>query len=252
MLNAQLSDPATLVLIALAFLLAGTVKGVVGFGLPTIALALLTATLGLSQAMALFLVPSIVTNIWQATAGGHAREIWPRVWPFLLAAFLSVWIGALALARVEEAYLSALLGIILIVYALVSLTRFQPRLSPAQARWTGPLVGVVNGVITGMTGTFVVPGVIFLRALELARDQLIQAMGMLFATSTLALGLALGGYGRLSPELGLLSALAVLPAMAGMILGRRIREGLSEALFGRIFFLALMGLGGYIIVRALA
>lgn len=252
MSEASFSDPGTLVLIALAFLLAGTVKGVVGFGLPTIALALLTATLGLPQAMALFLAPSVVANLWQASAGGHAREIWPRIWPFLLAAFVAVWIGALALARVEEAYLSALLGVILIVYALVSLTRFQPRLAPAQARWAGPLVGIVNGVITGMTGTFVVPGVIYLRALDLTRDQLIQAMGMLFATSTIALGLALGGYGRLTGDLALLSLLAVLPAMAGMSLGQRIRRSLSEALFGRLFFLALMALGAYIIVRALS
>lgn len=245
-------DPEILVVVALAFLLAGTVKGVVGFGLPTTALALLAATLGLAEAMAIFLAPSVVANLWQATTGGHGRAILRRIWPFLLAVLLSVWIGALALARVEEAYLSALLGVILIVYALLSLARVQPSLSAARARWAGPLVGVANGIITGMTGTFVVPGVIYLRALGLERDALIQAMGMLFSASTLALAGALGGYGRLSPELALLSVLAVLPTLAGMILGRHVRGKLSEAVFGRVFFAALIGLGVYIVLRALA
>jgi hypothetical protein len=245
-------DPETLVVVALAFLLAGTVKGVVGFGLPTIALAILAATLGLSQAMAIFLAPTIVANLWQAATGGRTRDILRRIWPFLLAVLLSVWIGALALGRIEEAYLSALLGAILIFYALLSLARIQPGLSTAGARWVGPVAGIVNGVVTGMTGTFVVPGVIYLRALGLERDALIQAMGMLFSVSTLALAAALGGYGRLNQELGLMSFLAVLPTLAGVILGRRIRDRLPEAVFGRMFVAALIVLGAYILLRALA
>ena len=68
-----MQDPVTLTVVALTFLLAGLVKGVIGLGLPTISLALLTAALGLPQAMALLLVPSFVTNLWQAVAGGKGR-----------------------------------------------------------------------------------------------------------------------------------------------------------------------------------
>ena len=62
-------DPITLAWIALVLLVAGTVKGVVGLGLPTITLALLTATLGLKDAMAILLIPSIVTNVFQMEIG---------------------------------------------------------------------------------------------------------------------------------------------------------------------------------------
>ncbi|UCH40864.1 MAG: TSUP family transporter, partial [Gammaproteobacteria bacterium] len=120
-----------------------------------------------------------------------------------------------------------------------------------QARWVGPPLGVVNGILTGMTGSFVVPGVLYLQALDFRRDALIQAMGMLFALSTLALALALGGNGLLTAEKGLWSAIALLPAIGGMILGQRIRQKISEIRFRQVFFVSLLVLGAYIILQAL-
>ena len=244
-------DVVTLLAIAAVFLLAGFVKGVVGFGLPTVALALLTVTVGLTQAMALMLIPALVSNIWQSLAGGGAQQVAKRIWPFLAAAGLFILLGAQALTRIEVRWLAALLGVILVVYALVSLAGLRLSFSARQARWAGPLIGAANGVLTGMTGSYVVPGVLYLQGIGLARDQLIQAMGMLFLTSTVALGLALGGSGLLDAALGFTSAAALVPALAGMALGQKLRRTLPEPLFRRVFFAALLALGGYIIARAL-
>ena len=101
-----------------------------------------------------------------------------------------------------------------------------------------------------MTGSFVVPGVLFLQAIGLPRDTLIQAMGVLFTASTLALAVALQGNGLLNMELGKLSAAALLPAIAGMVIGQRIRRSLSEQMFRRVFFVALLVLGVYIIATS--
>lgn len=243
-------DSFVLLSVAITFLLAGTVKGVIGLGLPSVSLALLTASLGLPQAMALLLVPSFVTNLWQAAVGGHARVILSRIWPFLAMACVTVWFGGKALTRIDLAWLSALLGVLLILYALLSLGGLRVSLPPARERWAGPLLGGVNGLLTGMTGSFVFPGVLFLQAIGLTRDQLIQAMGMLFTLSTLALGVALEGNGLLTAELGGLSAVAVIPALIGMVLGQRLRSRLSETLFRRVFFVSLLLLGLYIIADA--
>lgn len=240
-------DPLTVAAIAGTFLIAGTVKGVIGLGLPSVSLALLTVAIDLPSAMALLLVPSFVTNLWQAMVGGHGREIVRRLWPFLLMATATVWLGALALARIDLALLSGLLGVLLVVYAGVSLTGIRISIAPRREVGLGALFGAVNGILTGMTGSFVVPGVMFLQAIGLSRDLLIQAMGMLFTLSTLALAAALQAHALLSLELGGLSAAALLPAMAGMVLGQRIRGRLSEQLFRRVFFGGLLILGGYII-----
>ena len=245
-----MTDPVMLAIIAGTFLLAGTVKGVIGLGLPTVSLGLLTAALDLPTAMALLLVPSFVTNVWQAAVGGNGAAIIRRIWPFLLAATASVGLGALALTRLDLRLLSGLLGGLLIAYSVISLAGLRVVVQARHEAWAGPLIGTANGILTGMTGSFVVPGVLFLQAIGLPRDSLVQAMGLLFALSTVALAVALGSNRLLSAELGWTSAIALVPALAGMVLGQRVRARLSEAVFRRVFFSSLMLLGASIIANA--
>jgi len=243
-------ETAAILAVIGTFLIAGTVKGVIGLGLPTVSLALLTVAFDLPSAMALLLVPSFVTNLWQAVVGGNGRAIVVRLWPFLLMATVTVWMGATALTRVDLKLLSALLGVLLVAYATVNLCGFRFAVKARHEAWVGTLAGSANGVLTGMTGSFVVPGVMFLQAIGLPRDQLIQAMGMLFTVSTLALGAALRHNSLLTPELGTLSLVALLPALAGMVFGQRIRRKLPEQAFRKIFFIALLALGSYIVFHA--
>jgi uncharacterized membrane protein YfcA len=244
-------ETTTILAIAGTFLLAGAVKGVIGLGLPTVSLALLTVAFDLPSAMALLLVPSFVTNLWQAMVGGNGRAILRRLWPFLVMATVTVWIGAAALTRVNLSLLTALLGVLLLTYSLVNLAGIRVTIPVRHEAWAGPLVGSANGVLTGMTGSFVVPGVMFLQAIGLSRDMLIQAMGILFTASTLALAAALQRANLLGVENAILSVGAVFPALLGMILGQRIRTRLSEETFRKVFFVAILVLGAYIVAGAL-
>lgn len=244
-------DPATLLVVAGTFFIAGAVKGVIGLGLPTVSLALLAVALDLPTAMALLLVPSFVTNFWQSVVGGNARRILYRLWPFLFMATVTVWIGVGALTRVDPSLLTALLGALLVTYSVVNLAGMRLAIPTRYELWAGPLIGSANGVLTGMTGSFVVPGVMFLQAIGLSRDVLIQAMGMLFTASTLALAAALQQADLLTTSHGIVSGAAVLPAIVGMIVGQRVRTSLSEQRFRKVFFIALLVLGAYIIANAL-
>ena len=243
-------DPVTIAAITATFLIAGAVKGVIGLGLPTVSLGLLTAALDLPAAMALLIVPSLTTNLWQAAVGSNVRAILRRIWPFLLMATATVWIGATALTRLDLSLLSGLLGALLVAYAGLNLTGVRFSISAQQEVWVGPMFGIANGVLTGMTGSFVVPGVMFLQAIGLPRDMLVQAMGMLFTASTIALALALQGNNLLTTQLNIVSVAALLPAILGMIVGQRIRKRLSEARFRQVFFIVILVLGGYIIASA--
>ena len=244
------AEPVTLVILGGTFLLAGTVKGVIGLGLPTVSLALLAIAFDLPTAMALLLVPSFVTNLWQAFDGGHFSVLIRRLWPFLVCAVVTVWIGAIALNHWDLTWLTALLGVLLVIYGMLSLIGWRLSVGPARESWAGPVTGAVNGLLTGMTGSFVVPGVMYLQALGLGRDQLVQAMGILFTLSTLALAGALQSNRYVSTELLLFSLAALLPAILGMVAGRRIRRLLPEILFRQVFFSAILLLGGYILVSS--
>lgn len=236
-----------LVIITAVFLLAGAVKGVVGLGLPTVSLGLLSVAFDLTTAMALLIVPSLLTNVWQACSGGNGSALIKRLWPFLLAAAAGIWLGAAALTRADLTLLSALLGALLVAYALVSLGGIRFRAERRHENWMGPVLGSANGILTGMTGSFVVPGVMYLQSLELGRDRLVQAMGMLFTVSTIALGVALERNNLLTGQLGFLSTAAVVPAVLGMIAGKRVRHCLSEERFRQLLFAAVLILGIYIL-----
>ncbi len=244
-------EPATAVLIAVTFLAAGCVKGIVGFGLPTVALALLAATVGIKPAIALTVFPSLLTNIWQAVAGGHLAPLLRRLWPFILAVFVGVYLGTRVLALASPEPLAILLGVLLCLYAATGLAQLAVPALGGHESWAGPIVGLVNGSVTGLTGTFIMPGVLYLGALGLGRAELIQAMGIMFMASTAALGILLVDVDLLSPETAAVSLAATAPAFAGMWLGRRIAARLDDAEFRRIFFIGLAILGVFLAGRSL-
>jgi uncharacterized membrane protein YfcA len=239
--------PIELVLVVAAtFILAGLVKGVIGMGLPTIALAALTAMQGLGEAMVLLLVPSLVTNFWQACVGGAHREIFKRFWLFLLSGAVCTWFAVGLIEKSDAALLSGLLGVSVVIYAGYGLLGPSLQKLGPDGRGLSFIMGSMSGVLSGLTGSFTLPAVPYFQALALPRDFLIQLMGTWFTVATVVLGLALQRHELLPLNLGLLSAAAVGPAVIGMAVGQKIREKLSEKLFRKVMFGALLVLGFYI------
>ena len=105
------------------------------------------------------------------------------------------------------------------------------------------------GIVTGLTGVFVLPAVPYLQSLGLGRQALAQALGLSFTTSTVALALMLAVQGHMNLGTSLVSALVTIPALLGMVLGQVIRREMSETLFRRCFFAGLTLLGGGLLVR---
>ena len=237
--------------IAVSFLMAGLVKGVIGLGFPTIILAMLSLQLGVREAMALMLLPCFLTNVWQAFSGGNLIPIVRRIWPFLVSASIMIWVTTTLMATVETWFLSCLLGVVICSYSIIGMTSPAFCTPAKQERWLTPVVGFLNGIVTGLTGTFVVPGVLYLQSLRMGKDLLIQAMGILFLTSTTALGAGLFSNNLTSNQYILVSAAAVVPSFAGMALGQIIRRFLGEKRFERVFYISLLLLGLYIIGKCL-
>ncbi|MBO6756961.1 MAG: sulfite exporter TauE/SafE family protein [Roseibium sp.] len=233
------------------FVLAGIVKGVTGFGLPTLALGLLTLVTGHEAAMTLILVPSFVTNLWQATTGGQLLALLRRLWPFLFTATVCVWIGTSVLTELPAGTADTLLGALLILYAVPGLFGMHVRIGSRRETVTGAAAGILNGVLTGLTGSFTVPGVFFLQSIGLGRDQLVQGMGLLFLASTLALAVSLSGHGLLAGTQTVTSAAMVIPALAGVWLGSRIRRKLTDRGFRTVVLVVLFSLGAYLLIAGL-
>jgi uncharacterized protein len=151
----------------------------------------------------------------------------------------------------SASFAGAALGAVLLLYGVIGLAARRFTVSPAAERWASPLVGFVTGLITGATGIFVIPAVPYLNSLGLSKDELIQALGLSFTASTLALGAALFFSGGFQASAVADSLLAVPPALLGMYVGQRVRHRLKPEVFRRWFFIGLIVLGAYMVLRVL-
>lgn len=239
----------TIALVVGAFALGGFVKGAIGMGLPVIVLALLALVMPLKEAMAIFLIPGIASNIWQASSGPYLRGLARRLWPFLLGAVAGIAVGVSILAGTKSDVMVLVLGVMLILYSAYSLA--APRL-PAPGpheRWLSPLAGASGGVIFGMVGVFIVPGLLYLETLRMPRDEFVQGLGLTFVTISATLAVSMAGFSLVTGELAILSAAGLLPVFAGIWAGRSIRHRISEAFYRKLFFISLAASGAYMIAR---
>ena len=251
-MNTDLFSLQSLLLVGFAFLFAGTVKGVVGAGLPTFSLPILAIGLGIQDGIALIVIPAIITNMWQGMVGGRLLQITRRLATFLIAAVLCSWVGAAILAVADALLLSGVLGIFLFLYSLFALATPQiPSLGRAE-KYLSPFMGAATGVILGMIGSFFVPGLIYLQALRMPRDELVQALGIAFTITSLALWASLAGNGLYTGAHAGLSLLGVVPALIGMAAGQRLRARLSENRFRQAMFSVLLIAGLFMALRAFA
>lgn len=239
-----------LVLIFVTFVAAGLVKGTVGLGLPLVAVTVLALPLGLREAIAVVLIPGIVTNFWQALAGPYFKTLARRLWSFMLLCVLGTWLGANILSFASQKVLMTTLGTLVFLYAVFSLSR--PQISPPGRAEPilAPLAGALGGLFYGMTSIFLIPGVLFLQALGLKKDELVQALGMVFILLNFSLISAFVQKGFISLQLALISVFALVPAAIGVYLGQRVRHKVSEELFRKLFFSALLVMGIYFVVSA--
>jgi hypothetical protein len=230
-------------LLVATFLGAGVVKGVTGMGLPTVAIGVLGATMSPLTAAAILIIPSFVTNVWQMLAGRDTLRLMRRLWAMMLCIVIGTLLGTRLLVIVDPVWSGRALGLALIAYAVYAL--FVPTLSVPQRResWLSPVIGMVTGLLTGATGVFTLPAVPYVQSLGLQKNELVQALGLSFTVSTIALaaGLLVNGAFRLD-QLGL-SLLAVPPALVGMWLGSIVRQKISPKTFRLCFLLFLVILG---------
>lgn len=237
-------DVIILTIIVAAFLVAGSIKGAIGVGLPTTAIAILGTGLALRDAIPLLILPSLAANIWQILRGGDLRELLRRFWFMNAIACVGVWVGTSILFHVESTLFSALLGIVIVVYTLMGLLAYAPHVPPHREAALSPLVGLGAGLLTGTTGSLLMPMMVYLQALNLDKDRFVQAAGLSLLIGTIAWAAALTQQGAFGPEEMLLSMFALIPTMLGMAFGQWIRDRLSQMLFRRFVygFLFILGL----------
>jgi uncharacterized protein len=244
-----MSEPL-LILIAAAFLLAGFVKGVIGLGLPTVSMGLLAVTMPPSRALAIVIAPAIITNIWQTFGGPYLRDIIRRLWPLMAGTVVGIWLNAGMLTGPYARYGTIVLGLLLVIYAIVGLSKVSFKVGRRDEKWLGAIIGVITGVVSAATGVQVIPSMPFMQAIGMEKDELVQALGVFFTVATVALAFSLTTAGLLSASTALPGAVAMAASFAGMFIGQAVRSRMQPEAFRRWFLIAMILLGIYLAASA--
>jgi uncharacterized protein len=240
-----------LLLIAASFLIAGSIKGALGLGLPTVSMGLLAVAMPPAQALAIVIVPAIVTNIWQTFGGPYLRDIIRRLWPLLIGTAAGIRLNAGSLTGPYARYATIALGVLLALNAVIGLSKFSFSVARQNEKWLGAIVGLVTGVISAATGVQVVPSVPFLQAIGMEKEELIQALGVFFTVATVTLGFNLTSAGLLTAATALPGAVAMGCSFLGVLIGQAVRTRLKPEVFRRWFHIAMILLGLYLIVSTI-
>lgn len=238
-------------LIVGAFLVAGTVKGVAGVGLPMTALGILTLQTDPRTAIALAIVPIVVANLWQfLTAGGAVAAI-RRYLPFLLTMVVGIPITLALTADVGASFLFATLGLTMIAHVALNLTRWAPRFPdgadlPAQIGF-----GTLAGVLGGLVSLWLPAILIYLSARQVTKDEFVRATGLMLFSGSLPLMAGFWREGFLTGPLTIVSSGMLIPTLLGMWVGSLLRGHLSETAFRRILMAVLVLIGLNLIRRSL-
>ncbi len=245
-------DLTMLGLLALGLAAGGVTKGFAGSGLPTVSVASMALVIDAPTAVALMPIPILVSNARQAFRGGYMRDSLGRFWLMLACLPFGTVAGVKILTGVDPLVVTGLVGATVVVFALLGQVRFGWRITAGRDRRLQPLVGLSAGLIGGISSIFAPPIIMHLIALRLPKDEFVGAVGLAYFVGIVPMILALAAFGRFGRAEALWGAAALIPVLAGMALGERLRGRVSETLFRRVILVLLLLSGLNLIRQSLA
>lgn len=227
---------------------AGIVKGVISLGLPLVGLPLLMLFVDVQTAVALLMVPLVLSNLLQAVQGEGTVAMLRRFWPVLICIAIGALIGTALFAVLDRSTLLLTIGILAVVFATASLLHPSLFIPPHVERWIGPPVGFISGVIGGMSTLFGQLLAIYVVGLRLPRDLFVKAISLMYVTAATFLMIGGTSQGTAGVRELMLSTVAMIPVYIGMLIGQRIRQRVDPERF-RLLVLGVVWVSGANLIR---
>ena len=237
------ASPMLLIAAIAALLAGGIAKGILGVGLPMIALPLLYTSVPIREAIALMYGPVLVMNVWQTFQGGYFKIALKKFWPMMIAVILGTWLGAKTLVGIDSNLLQIVVGTTVIVFSLVNLLQPKLAIPERHALWISIIVGLIGGFFGGLT-LFIGPTVImFLVALRTPKDEFIGTVALVYLLGIIPTGITYVAEGVLRTEHIVPTLVACIPVFVGMLAGQWVRSRVNEVTFRKVLLIAMVVIG---------
>lgn len=242
-----------LALAALVTLVAGTVKGAVGFAMPMIMISGLAAFMPAELALAALIMPTLISNSVQALRQGPQAAIQSvrRFRIFLMVGFVFLVASAQLVVRLPQQVLFLAIGVPIVIFVGIQILGWSPRVKDEHRSRTEIWVAAVAGFIGGLSGVWGPPTVAYLTAIETPKSEQIRVQGVVYGLGALALFGAHLNSGVLRPATMPLSLAMVPPALIGLWLGFKVHDRMDQRLFRKVTLIVLFVAGLNLVRRGL-
>jgi len=234
----------------LIFLFAGTLKGMVGIGLPTASISILSQFYDPYTAISLVIFPVMISNFWQVYRSGDVLRIVKTFWPFALMLMIFILIFTRLSAAISVELLMMILGGVIILFSLTSLFVHPPKLPPRLDRPAQFIAGTLAGVMGGLTAIWSPPMVIYLIARGTSKDDLVRAFGFLISLGSIPLCIGYWLNGFMTGPLATTSLAMILPTLLGFTIGEKLRKKIDQDKFQKVLLIIFLLMGLNIILKA--
>ena len=234
-----------------AFAIGGTIKGMLGFGLPLVTMSLLAVFIDVPTAVALNALPVLISNLFQANRGGLLATTVRRFWPLLIALAAGTWAGATLIVVLDPRWLLGILGVIVVSFCLLNHFRPELRIPHRAERPVGAAVGLVAGLMGGVSTILGPPLIMYATSLRLDKEAFVAALGTFFLMGGIFFTLSFVERGVVDATTAPWSLACVPPVLAGMWLGQRLGRRIEPERFRRIVLIVLFVLGLNLLRRAI-
>ncbi len=242
-------DAWQVIVMLVIFLVAGTIKGFLGIGLPAAAMGLLTFVMAPTEAIPLLWLPILATNFLQFARAPDKRELVQNYGWFAVAIIVSIFVTAMFIADYPTALLTVAIGIAMVVFALNLLIGIKLAIGPGRG-WQVAF-GLLSGTLGGMSSIWSPTVAMYLVARNATKEQFIGATGFLFLAGCIPLGLGQVVAGILTVPVVLSSLLGLAFALIGFRVGELLRDRVSQQLFRKAVLIAFLIMGVRLIATGL-
>ena len=242
-------DISVIISVTVIFLFAGIVKGFLGIGLPSAAMAFLTLVMDPTKAISLLTLPIIFTNFLQFTRCEDPIQIAKKYWLFAIAIMMSIFITSFFILSYPKALLTMAIGIAMVFFSLTQMFNLRLNIKDGYGWHIG--VGLFAGVLGGLSSIWSPPVAMFLLARNICKSEFIGATGFMFLAGSLPLAAGLSFAGILTTATILKSLVGLIVVLFGFRVGEVLRDFAPQGVFRTIVLWAFLIMGARLIANGL-
>ena len=244
------NDPTIVVIIILAVLAGGLIKGTLGFGMPMVALPIIAFVIPATTAMIILCAPILLTNFLQIKFKQGISSY--RFLPMILCLIIGLLVGARLILEINLNTITQIIAISIIFAALINCFGFKiqnPKKS--RERVITSIIGFGSGILGGLSTFYGPPMLAYLVASDLPKEKFVRTVSVMYFIGSFPLYGSLIYYGFATKQDIIMSVFLILPAFISQQIGTRIRDKINQKQFRICILVTLIILGISLFIKTI-